>query len=75
MDQHDRWARGELFVGGVILNNLGRKRCTVALDFTGAEIPSITVYCDRDCEAIGPEKPRVRMEEFGYRWMRIGGIY
>lgn len=60
----------------VILNNLSRKRCTVALDFSGAEISSITdLYCDRDYEAIDPEKPRVRMEGFGYRWMRIGGIY
>lgn len=60
----------------VILNNLSRKRCAITLDLTGEEISSITdLYCDRVYEPIDLENPRVRMEGFGYRWMRLGGIY
>jgi len=60
----------------VILNNLGRKRCTISLDLSGDEISSITdLFCDRAYEPLDSEHPQVRMEGFGYRWMRIGGIY
>ncbi|MDQ3656629.1 MAG: alpha-amylase family protein [Chloroflexota bacterium] len=60
----------------VILNNLGRKRCTISLDLTPGEVSSITdLFSDRDYEPIDLDTPRVRMEGFGYRWMRIGGIY
>ncbi len=60
----------------VILNNLSRKRCTISLDLSGDEISSITdLFCDRAYEPLDPEHPQVRMEGFGYRWMRIGGIY
>lgn len=60
----------------VILNNLSRKRVTVALDLTPEEIAATTdLFCDRVYEPLEPTNPRFRIEGFGYRWMRVGGIY
>lgn len=60
----------------VILNNLSRKRCTITLDLSNEEVATVTdLFCDRAYEPFDAGNPQVRMEGFGYRWMRIGGIY
>jgi len=60
----------------VTLNNLGGKRCTAALDLTPEEIAMATdLLSDRRYEAIDPETKTVRLNGYGYRWLRIGGEY
>jgi hypothetical protein len=60
----------------VILNNPSNKRHTIDLDLNEGEITTLTnLPCDRRYEALDAENPRVRMNGYGYRWMRIGGIY
>lgn len=60
----------------VILNNLASTTCTISLGLTESEVRSTTeLFCDRDYEPLNPKHPEVRMEGFGYRWMRVGGVY
>ncbi len=60
----------------VIVNNLGRKRCTVALGLTPEDVATSTdLFCERAYEPLDADNPRMRMEGFGYRWIRVGGIY
>jgi maltose alpha-D-glucosyltransferase/alpha-amylase len=58
------------------LNNLSRQRHTVALDITEQEIATATdLFGDRQYQPLDPESQRMRIEGFGYRWMRLGGVY
>lgn len=60
----------------VILNNVSRKKQTIELNLTEEEIRTATdLLVDRQYEPIDPKTRRVRLEEFGFRWMRLGGIY
>jgi len=60
----------------VVLNNLGGKRCTAALDLSPEEIAMATdLLGDRRYEAIDHETRTVRLNPYGYRWLRIGGEY
>jgi maltose alpha-D-glucosyltransferase/alpha-amylase len=60
----------------VVYNNLSRERRTIAMDLTAEEIATITdLFNDRRYEPIDPERPRMRIDGLGYRWMRIRGIY
>ncbi|CAN5808609.1 MAG: hypothetical protein ACR2GI_00905 [Thermomicrobiales bacterium] len=60
----------------VILNNLSNTCHTIELDLDEGKITTLTdLLGDRRYEALDAENPRVRMNGYGYRWMRIGGIY
>jgi maltose alpha-D-glucosyltransferase/alpha-amylase len=60
----------------IVLSNLSPNRHTVTLALPETEYATITdLYCDRVYGAIDPDRPKIRMEGFGYRWMRAGGIY
>ena len=60
----------------IILNNLSNQRQTVTLDLAETEIERATyLLTDRPCAALSAENHRVRLDGFGFRWLRIGGIY
>jgi maltose alpha-D-glucosyltransferase/alpha-amylase len=60
----------------IVLNNLSPNRHTVTLALPETEYATITdLYCDRVYGAIDHNRPKIRMEGYGYRWMRAGGIY
>ncbi len=60
----------------VILNNLSRQRHTITLDLTGEEIATATdLLRDRRYKPINPKHRQMRMDGFGYRWLRLGGVY
>lgn len=59
----------------VILNNLSRQRHTITLDLTGEEIAMATdLLGDRRYEPVNPKRRQMRMDGFGYRWLRLGGV-
>jgi maltose alpha-D-glucosyltransferase/alpha-amylase len=60
----------------VVFNNLSRERRTVKVDLTAQEIPTATdLFADRRYERIDTQRPRMRIDGCGYRWIRIRGIY
>ena len=60
----------------LVFNNLSPRRQSVPLDLTEREIATATdLFCDRPYEPIDPKRPRMRMNGYGYRWLRLGGIY
>jgi maltose alpha-D-glucosyltransferase/alpha-amylase len=63
----------------VVLNNLSRQRCTVTLDLSEHEIETTTdLFADHHHDPIDPKTGRVRLDGFGYRWLRLvrlGGVY
>ena len=60
----------------LVLNNLSGARQTVSLEVTEKEAATATdLFGDRAYEPLDRAKPRVRLEGYGYRWMRLGGVY
>jgi maltose alpha-D-glucosyltransferase/alpha-amylase len=60
----------------VILNNLSSQRQTVTLDLTSNEVATATdLLGDRVYGPINPNTRRLRIDGYGYRWLRLGGIY
>jgi maltose alpha-D-glucosyltransferase/alpha-amylase len=60
----------------ITLNNLSRKRQTITLDLTQREIATATdLFCDRRYRPLDPGSQRMRIDGYGYRWMRLGGVY
>jgi maltose alpha-D-glucosyltransferase/alpha-amylase len=60
----------------VIFNNLSGGRHTIPLDLTEQERATATdLFCDRTYDPIDPRNTKMRMEGYGYRWMRLGGVY
>jgi maltose alpha-D-glucosyltransferase/alpha-amylase len=60
----------------IVLNNLTPDRQTIALDLTEREIATTTdLLADRRYEPLDAKSPRMRINGFGYRWLRLGGIY
>lgn len=60
----------------VVLNNLSPDRHMVTLDLGEDEIAVATdLLGDRVYAPISPESKRMRLDGYGYRWLRIGGIY
>lgn len=60
----------------IVLNNLSDQRHTIALDLDEAEIEQATdLLTDRPCRPLTTENQRVRLDGYGYRWLRIGGVY
>jgi hypothetical protein len=59
-----------------VLTNLLPTRQTIALDLTEPEITTATnLFADRQYETISPKSQRIWLNAFGYRWLRLGGIY
>jgi maltose alpha-D-glucosyltransferase/alpha-amylase len=61
----------------VIVNNLSRSRRTVTLPLTADEIATATeLFSDRPYAPLDPSsEPKFQLEPFGYRWIRVDGIY
>jgi maltose alpha-D-glucosyltransferase / alpha-amylase len=60
----------------VIFNNLSSQRHTIAVDLLEQECATATdLFGDRTYGPIDGTKPSMRMDGYGYRWMRIGGVY
>ncbi len=60
----------------VILNNFSRQQQTITLDLTEREVETATeLFCDRPYQPLNPETRRLRIDGFGYRWLRLGGMY
>ena len=60
----------------VVLNNLSRDRHTITLDLTEREIATATgLLANRRYEPINSTSKRIRIDGFGFRWLRLGGIY
>jgi maltose alpha-D-glucosyltransferase/alpha-amylase len=56
----------------MVFNNLSGARCTFDLDLGADQVETLTdLICDRAYEAMDPDRPRMRMEGYGYRWLRI----
>jgi maltose alpha-D-glucosyltransferase/alpha-amylase len=60
----------------MILNNLSNQRQTVTLDLTEPEVERATyLLTDRPSAPLTPKNQRVRLDGYGFRWLRIGGVY
>jgi maltose alpha-D-glucosyltransferase/alpha-amylase len=60
----------------VILNNLSSQRHTIQLDLTPDEVSITTdLFSDRRYEPLDPSRPSMRISPYGYRWMRVDGVY
>ncbi|MDQ3540711.1 MAG: alpha-amylase family protein [Chloroflexota bacterium] len=60
----------------VVLNNLSSTRQTVSLELTEAEARSVTdLFKDAPYTPIAAGSSRIQIGAYGYRWLRIGGIY
>jgi hypothetical protein len=59
----------------VIVNHLSPERRAIALDLSERELATATdLFANRHYDAIGDER-RFRLAGFGYRWLRLGGVY
>ena len=57
------------------LHNLSREPRTVTLRLDEADVPHLVdLLGDRGYEPIGSAAARVRMEGYGYRWLRVGAL-
>jgi hypothetical protein len=60
----------------IIVNNLAGGRRTTTLDMDPAQVPIVTdLFSDRPYGPLDAADPRMQLEPYGYRWLRIGGIY
>ena len=60
----------------ITLNNFSRQRQTITLDLTPEEVATATdLFGDRRYDPISRQTQRMRLEPFGYRWLRLGGSY
>ena len=60
----------------VVLNNLSPTRHTITLDLSEHEMETAThLVSDGSYEPIDPKRARMRINGYGYRWLRLGGVY
>lgn len=60
----------------LILTNLSAKRCTVPLELTDLEAATATdLFGDRVYEPITSDHRKTRIDGYGYRWLRLRGVY
>jgi maltose alpha-D-glucosyltransferase/alpha-amylase len=60
----------------IVLNNLSRDRQTITLDLSERECATATdLFFDRHYGPIDVKRQRIRLNGFGYRWLRLGGVY
>lgn len=60
----------------IVLTNLSPRRQSVALELTDAEEARVTdLFADTGVKPIASGNPDISLAGYGYRWLRIGGIY
>ena len=60
----------------LVLTNLSPRRRTVTLELSERDAHTATdLLGDRVYEPLAPGTARVRIDGYGYRWLRLGGIY
>ncbi|MDQ4099567.1 MAG: alpha-amylase family glycosyl hydrolase, partial [Chloroflexota bacterium] len=62
----------------LVVNNLSSRRATISLAMSEEEAKTATdLLADRRYEplATDPTNPKMRIEGYGYRWLRLQGIY
>ncbi|MDQ2652920.1 MAG: hypothetical protein M3Z20_07730 [Chloroflexota bacterium] len=60
----------------ITLNNLSDRRTTITLDLAEREMMTATdLFGSRKYAPIDAENRSFRLEGYGYRWLRLGGIY
>ncbi len=60
----------------LVLNNLSGERQTVTLDLADREIHRATdLLGDRTYQALAGGGGITRLDRYGFRWLRIGGVY
>lgn len=60
----------------VVINNVSSKDQTISLELGEGEAARATdLFTDRKYRELQRDDPSMRINAYGYRWMRIGGIY
>ena len=60
----------------MILNNLSPDRHTISLGLTERELMTTTdLFTDRNYGALAEKGGRMRMDGYGFRWVRLSGTY
>lgn len=60
----------------IIVNNLSGRRISFDLALTENETKAATdILTDRRYEPLDPAAPKMRIEPYGFRWLRVRGIY
>jgi maltose alpha-D-glucosyltransferase/alpha-amylase len=60
----------------IVVNNLSDKAHTISFELTDRRSEVATdLFGDREYTPITTEKPRMRIDPYGYRWIRLGGVY
>lgn len=60
----------------LVITNLSDEGHDITLDVESADLESETdLLGDRQYEPLEPKKPVMRMEPYGFRWMRLRGVY
>lgn len=60
----------------IVVNNLSGRRISIALGLSEEEAKTATdLLADRRYEPLDPAAPKMRIEPYGFRWLRVRGIY
>ena len=60
----------------LVVNNLSSDRHTIVLDLAEDDLSTATdLLTDQAYEPLTERKGRMRIDGYGFRWMRIGGVY
>jgi maltose alpha-D-glucosyltransferase/alpha-amylase len=60
----------------LVVNNLSGSRHEIALDMAPEDVRTATdLLADRRYPPLDPKRPRMRIDGYGYRWLRLGGVY
>jgi maltose alpha-D-glucosyltransferase / alpha-amylase len=60
----------------VAATNLSPERQSIALDLPPDDLPRATdLLCDRPYKALADTDGKMRIEGYGFRWMRLDGVY
>ena len=60
----------------IIVNNLSGRRISLNLALTENETKTATdILTDRRYDPLDPAAPKMRIEPYGFRWLRVRGIY
>lgn len=68
-------ASGDSAGAAVAIHNLSREPCEVTLDLGDWEREQLVeLFGDRQYEPLSAKKATLRMEGYGYRWLRVGEL-